>query len=644
MTISTPILMATIGSVTAIWPDSWPALADHLWQSTAFLVIAGLATLSLRKHAARTRYWLWLVASAKFLVPFSLLVAIGRNFGWSRPVAIAPSTFYYVIEEVGRPFARGTAAHVPVSVLPNLAQSIPAVLAAIWLCGFLAVVFMCGIRWRRVARCVKSATPVSHGREVDALRRAEKLAGVDAPIEMVISDSSLEPGIFGIAHPILVWPAGISKHLDDAHLESVLAHEVWHVRRRDNLAALFHMFVEALFWFHPLVWWVGARLLEERERACDEEVVELGRERQIYAESILKVCEFCLSSPLVCVSGVTGADLKKRMVYIMTDRIVRKLSFTRKLLLAVAGSLTIAMPVIFGVLHATPIAAQSSTANASGFAPGFESVSIKSSPATDPHATGPRRVFAQMIHQPDGVVAFGATLPMLVSAAYGVHHQQVSVPAGWMQTDSFSVEARLDKSTMDALQKLTPDQRILADQQVLQALLAERFKLQVHSETKNAAQYALVVADGGAKLQGAKADENYPNGFKAPDGAKAVGMVRFNLAKAGNAAGLEAQGANLSSLTGLLSDQLGRPVVDKTGLTGKYDFTLHWAAPANLGSEAADGAEPSADESAASSTSSNSSEPSIVEALRDQLGLELKPQNGPVTTVVIDHAEKPADE
>src|SRR6266576_923925 len=77
----------------------------------------------------------------------------------------------------------------------------------------------------------------------------------------------------------------------------MLAHELWHVQRRDNLAAAVHMLVEAVFWFHPLLWWLGARLVEERERACDEEVLEMGKERQVYAESILKICEFCVESP-----------------------------------------------------------------------------------------------------------------------------------------------------------------------------------------------------------------------------------------------------------------------------------------------------------------------------------------------------------
>jgi uncharacterized protein (TIGR03435 family) len=169
--------------------------------------------------------------------------------------------------------------------------------------------------------------------------------------------------VFGIFRPVLLWPAGISKHLQDRHLEAILAHELAHVRRRDNLTAAMHMLVEAIFWFHPLVWWLGARLADERERACDEEVLQLGKSAQVYAESILKTCEFCVGSPLACISGVTGADLKKRIVRIMTeaDRAVRQLDYGRRLLLCVAAIAGVASPIVFGLAHITQVRAQATS-------------------------------------------------------------------------------------------------------------------------------------------------------------------------------------------------------------------------------------------------------------------------------------------
>jgi beta-lactamase regulating signal transducer with metallopeptidase domain len=144
---------------------------------------------------------------------------------------------------------------------------------------------------------------------------------------------------------VLVWPEGISEHLDDSHLNAIVAHELWHVRRRDNLVATVHMLVEALFWFHPLVWWVGAKLVEERERACDEQVLELGSERHVYAESILRVCEFCAAYPVPCVSRVTGADLETDRAHHEPKCGSRKLELSTALLGTSAG-LVILAPVL----------------------------------------------------------------------------------------------------------------------------------------------------------------------------------------------------------------------------------------------------------------------------------------------------------
>src|SRR5204863_9110273 len=193
-------------------------------------------------------------------------------------------------------------------------------------------------------------SPLQEGREVQTLRRLERTGGMRKATEMLLSRTCLEPGVFGITRPVLLWPEGISERLEDAHLEAILAHELWHVRRRDNLVGAIHIVVEAIFWFHPLVWWLGARLIEERERACDEEVLEMGSERQVYAESILKTCEFCVEAPLACVSGVTGADLKRRIVRIMSERVAERLGFGKKLLLLTICSTAVAAPVVLGLV------------------------------------------------------------------------------------------------------------------------------------------------------------------------------------------------------------------------------------------------------------------------------------------------------
>src|SRR5579864_1106898 len=368
--------------LSALWRAIAPGFANHLWQSTLVAAAAALLILALRKHGARARYWIWLAASLKFLVPFSLLVGLGSHLAGPHHFAPAASLLYSAVEEFGQPFTRAAAGaaspQVSSPAIPTLQQLTPE-LALVWFCGFLFILFIWMARWRRIAQAMKSSVPLSAGREVDTLRRVERVGGIRKPIPLLLSPASLEPGIFGITHPALLWPEGISRRLEDSQLEAVMAHEIWHVRRRDNLSAALHMLVEAVFWFHPLVWWLGSRLVEERERACDEEVVALGSDRQVYAESILKVCEFCLGSPLPCVSGVTGADLKKRMVRIMKNRISMKLGLARKALLAVAATLAIAIPVTFGLFNATPSRAQSQSENATSSTPIYSSASVKPS-------------------------------------------------------------------------------------------------------------------------------------------------------------------------------------------------------------------------------------------------------------------------
>jgi bla regulator protein blaR1 len=353
------------------WPTIAQALGDHLWQSTLFALAAGLLTLLLRKNHARARYWLWLAASLKFLVPFSLLVILGSHLPWT-PNSSAPGAHLYsVMSEVSQPFSRPVAPATPAIPAATTPHLLPIFVTAFWLCGFLVILSAWCVRWRKVSAAIHNAIPLHQGRELEALRRMERIAGIRRPINLLLSSASLEPGIFGITRPVLLWPERISEHLGDAHLEAIFAHEVCHVRRRDNLAAATHMLVQAILWFHPLVWWLGARLVEERERACDEQVLQLGSERHVYAESILKTCEFCAGFPLACVSGVTGADLKKRIVHIMTQRAARKLDFSRKLLLGAAGSLVLTVPIIFGLLTATPGQAASQLAPAAAATPVF---------------------------------------------------------------------------------------------------------------------------------------------------------------------------------------------------------------------------------------------------------------------------------
>jgi bla regulator protein BlaR1 len=596
-----------------------PALGNHLWQSTLFAIAAGVLTLILRKNHARARYWLWLAASMKFLIPFSLLIGLGSRLAWSRGTVGTNAGLYFAMDKVGQPFTQPAISIIsrvpPSSVSSSLIQLLPSFLAAVWLGGFLAVVFVWYLRWRRVSRALRHAEPLREGREVETLLRLQRIAGRGKPIEMFLSGDSLEPGIFGMAWPVLVWPKGISERLGDAHLEAILAHEVWHVRRRDNLAAALHMFVEAVFWFHPLVWWLGARLVEERERACDEAVLESGSDRQIYAESILKICEFCVGSPLACISGVSGADLKNRIARIMTERVARQLDFSRKLLLSAAGLVAVAVPIAIGLLSAMRTQAQSQAQSTATIVPKFEVASIKPSngtPMAGFEIVG--KPFTGIMWKADRLMATNFTLRGLIRVAYAVQDEQISGGSDWINSEGFDIDAKVGKSVVDEMPKLGRVHGVSGRTRMLQALLADRFKLSLHSETKEIPVFALVIAKNGLKLQEAKPGDTYPNGIKGP-AERPIGTGTLVEPERGTLVG---QGVPVSDLVENLSQELGgRIIVDKTGLKGKYDFTLR-VAP-------------------------EESQAAIFTALQEQLGLKLETQKLPIDVLVIDHAEKPAE-
>ena len=605
--------------LSSMWAAIAPALGNHLWQSTLFTIAAGLLTLILRNNHAHTRYRLWLIASVKFLIPFSLLAGVGSHIAWWRGPATENTGVYIAMDQLGQPFSQSRLSLIseaaPAIHAAGLIDLLPVLVAAVWLCGIAVVVLAWYVRWRRISEVMRKAVPLREGREFESLRRLERLAGMSKQIEMRMSRTSLEPGIFGIFRPILVWPHGISERLENQHLEAILAHELSHVRRRDNLSATVHMVVEAIFWFHPLVWWLGARLLEERERACDEAVLESGGDRKVYAESILKICEFCVGSPMTCVSGVTGADLKKRIFHIMTEGITRNLDFSKKLLFAVAGLLALATPIAFGLLHPTQTHANSRPQSSAANTIVYDTVSIKPSAPTE---TNREFLF--------GLGTFSATMTVreLIAAIYEVDDAQISGGPSWLTSEKFDVHGSMSQSTLDKLNALPEPQRNLERKHMLQALLTDHFHLQLQHQNEDLPIYSLVVAENGPKLKQAKPGDTYADGLKGLDGLP-LGPRMMHIV----IGGLTVQRLPMTEVAKLLTTQLNHTVLDHTGLTGDYDFMLNWTPdktqPAGLrGPE------------------SNQLGPSIFTAIRQQLGLRLEPKKVQMEVIVIDHVEKPS--
>jgi len=299
---------------------------------------AALLALSLRNNSARVRFWLWFAASLKFLIPFAALAALGERLAAQLPVTVVASPRLLATLPVAETIS------APATMLAAVPQAgaginIALVLGLVWLLGFVTVLAIRLIRSLRLRSVLKNA------RDID-------LSQVPSFVKVKTSSSLLEPGLVGIFNPVVLLPQGLMARLSHGEIQSILAHELTHLRRRDNLTAAIHMWVEALFWFYPLVWLIGARLIAERERACDEGVLARGHDREVYAGGILKVCKFCLQSPLACASGVSGADLGTRVCQIMTAPDALAVPAPKKMLLGGAALLTLTMPVMAGLVTA----------------------------------------------------------------------------------------------------------------------------------------------------------------------------------------------------------------------------------------------------------------------------------------------------
>jgi bla regulator protein BlaR1 len=596
------------------WSDFAPGLGNHIWQSTLFVAVVALLTLAFRQNRARTRYWLWFAASLKFLVPFSLLINIGAYF--ARPHTPSPTrtVLYSAFEQVGQPFAvqpTVSIAHAaPATSATEMAAQFLPLLLVVWLLGSLVVLLVWLARWYRVSAIVKNASPLHEGPEAEIVANLQRDDAAREKIAIVSTAASIEPGIFGVFRPVLVWPASISRQLTEAHTESIVVHELCHVRRRDNLTAALHMLVESLFWFHPAVWWLGNRLVEDRERACDEAVVESGREPHVYAESILKVCEFCVESPLPCVPGVSGADLKKRVASIMSHRPARTLSAGRKLLLAFAVVLAIAAPILAGAFQSAPKVADARLLLRMSTAPIYTSVSIT------PSTGGSDRVV--LMFSPEQFVSKNATLQQVVRTAYGMEDDRIFNAPAWLTTEKYDFVATAGSETSaKGLEESARDQRIM-----LQVALADHLKLAAHEVTREVRVYALVIGKGGPKIK-TSVSESSDSGSSNPGDSLAK---RNGVHIEGDA--LVARGIPIDALIFHLSKQLHRTVLNETGLSGNYDFTLKSPDGVPIG---IDNASPPA-----------SYLPALSAALEDQLGLSLEPRESKMQVLVIDHVEKPS--
>ncbi|MGA3237572.1 MAG: M56 family metallopeptidase [Bryobacteraceae bacterium] len=406
-------------------------------------------------------------------------------------------------------------------------------------------------------------------------------------IEIRESDEVSAPLTLGVVHASIVLPSDW-RDWDGDKLDAVLVHERSHILRRDPVVQLLSAIHRAVLWYNPLSWHMHRSIVRAAEEASDDAAVAATNDRASYAELLL---EFMQRST----RGANWQGIAMARYAWPEERIHRILDGT-------ASSRGISRRRLATVLAlGSPLAFIAAAAHLQQKMPArltFEAASVKPS-APGSHA-GPIRA----LPGGDGYTVQDATVKLMISLIYKVPMRQIKAGPGWLEADGYDIEAKADHA--HSLYDLHA---------MFRNLLADRFHLKFHKEIKQGPVYALKVDASGSKMKVDESPERYDYPIQITGGkgwlveGKRISMEYFCWWLG----------------QGLQRD--GRPVIDKTGLDKNYDFKLIFAPPGvpmgNLPAELR-------------------GRPSIFNALREQLGLTLQAEQGPVEYFVIDHVEKPA--
>ena len=490
----------------------------------------------------------------------------------------------------------------------------------IWLAG--AVVFWGRLTggWLVAARLRSTKVRMAPPEWQDVLRRLGTRMGLSRPVRLLISALVESPMVIGWLRPVVLVPVGALGGMPADHLEALLLHELAHIRRHDYLVNMLQSAVEALLFYHPAVWWVSGHLRSEREMCCDDRAVSIGGDALVYARALAQLESF--RPARVAALAANGGSL--------AARIARLAGVPRPAMRTGAGSGTLAI----GILAAAAFAVYGQPEEH----PHFEVASIKPvHPGVDP-TQGPMGAG----FRPGGrFTATNMSLILLIQFAYADHDAPhwLPLPAtrivggpAWINKEFYDIEGKPESNT-------DPRHTWL----MVQTLLADRFHLALHRETRELPVYDLTVAKSGPKLPPAAQAEciSFPPGTppRQVPGKVDCGYVSGPFGIANNGLRIQGRKVHVSDLARELSSTLDRPVLDRTGLANEFDLRLNFTSSAALlgvpgfgGRGDPGGPRPVAD----------ADMPDIFTALEEQYGLKLVAAKGPVEVLVIDHAERPA--
>jgi bla regulator protein blaR1 len=442
------------------------------------------------------------------------------------------------------------------------------------------------------------------------------------------SASCVVPVTVGLLHPRIILP-DCSRDWPQAQLDAVLAHEGEHIRRRDPLFQWLALVNRALFWFHPLAWWLELRLSGLAEEACDVAVIARGYDPRAYSEYLLDLAKSVqrAGTRIEAVGmAMPGIGLRHRIRRMLSGVPVPRISRPR---MACTVAVCAAAAVILAA--GTLIRAQSKTAGA----PKWEVASIRSCQDFGQGERGANKNLSQ-----NRMTLYCYVLQSVIVSAYLQFADGVDVSSdpelvlappieggpSWINSERFTITAKAESNASPGMMQGP----------MLQALLEDRFKLKAHFEMKQEQPaYALTVAKGGPKLkpfvEGSCTRRD--NILLTPQPGDCLRKNSFN---EGNIV-IDEQGITIEEFRYIYLRRspfngIDRPVVDRTGLTGRYDIHLENALSTPPALRQANG-----DDKAPTG-------PSLFTALQEQLGLKLEPIKAPKNFLVIDHIERPSED
>ncbi|MBZ5585240.1 MAG: TIGR03435 family protein [Acidobacteriia bacterium] len=587
-------------------------LLHFLWQGLFIAILYAAARRSVaRTSSLQTRYLLACGALA------AMMAAPLVTWELMAPSDASPEAIYRIRST---PQAASSTGIATTTTLPDSVRA--AVSSApserflfwvvmVWLAG--AMVFWVRLAggWVVAARMRSMLVRRAPPEWQETLRKLGAQIGLSRPVRLLVSALVQAPAVVGWLRPVVLVPVGALGGLPAEHLEALLLHELAHIRRHDYLINILQSVAESLLFYHPAVWWVSGHIRAEREQCCDDVAVSISGDAITYARALAQL-ESYRPAHLGALVAANGGSLANRIARLLGRQRPAVRTGPEPGVITVAGLLVVAAYGLFGQ-SADP--------------PRFAVASIKRSPSTVPLSMA---VPMGVGYRPGGRLTAGnAPLTMLIQRAYSVQGFQVVGGPSWISTEGYDIEAKPEGNTDQKRMWL-----------MLQTLLADRFKLSMHRETRDLPVYDLQAVKSGPKLpapQGGACAEVLTTLPEAgqPRPAPPCGP---GLVKAGTGLTMLGFSVSMPAFAKQLSLIVGREVIDKTGFTGRFSLHLEFAID-----DALAGLPDPVGPDASGQPADPAARPTIRTALQEQLGLKLEVSKGPVDVLVIDHVERPTE-